>query len=534
MRARNLTIGVAMLGMLLSTYVIAQESSVRKQEQLGTVTFATSCAPGVQAELERAVALLHSFWFQRSIDAFSAVAQKDPSCAIAYWGIAVNHWGNPFTWPPSAKALNEGWAAVEHARAAGARTPRERDYIAAVESFYRDGDKIDHRTRALAYASAMEQLARRYPDDREASVFYALALDATALSSDKTYANQLKAAAILEKVFAEQPQHPGVAHYLIHSYDYPPIARRGLDAARRYAKIAPSAPHALHMPSHIFTRLGLWQESIDSNVASASSTANHFDQLHAMDYLTYAYLQRAQDQRAQRVVAEIMGLTTINTDHWVAGFALAAIPSRYALERGRWAEAASLTLPGGEFPWRRSPQAEAVLIFARGMGAARGGDVTRAAKDLERLLGLRDGLAAAKIGYWAEQADISQRILTAWLARAAGKPDDALRLMRVAADLEDATEKHPVTPGPIAPARELLGEMLLEENHPADALREFEASLQREPNRFRGLAGAARAAELAGDAVKAREHSTKLVTLAEPADSERPELTHAKQVLKKK
>jgi hypothetical protein len=533
MKVQGLIVGVAMLG-ILSTVVIGQEKSSRGPEQLGKVSFPTSCAPAVQAEFERAVALLHSFWFQASIDAFSAVAQKDPSCAIAYWGIAANLWGNPFTWPPSAKLLSDGWAAVERAKAAGARTPRERDYIAAVEAFYKDADTVDHRTRALAYAKAMEQLAARYPDDREAAVFYALALDATALASDKTYANQLKAAAILEKVFAEQPQHPGVAHYLIHSYDYPPIANRGLTAARRYAKIAPSAPHALHMPSHIFTRLGLWQESIDSNLASAGSTTNHFDQLHAMDYLTFAYLQRSQDKAARRVVDEVAALKKVNSEHFVAAFALAAIPSRYALERGRWAEAAALTLPGGEFPWNRSPQAEAVLVFARGLGTARKGDATASSKDLERLLGLRDTLAAAKVAYWAEQVDIQQRIVTAWIARAAGKPEDGLRLMRLAADLEDATEKHPVTPGAIVPARELLGEMLLESSRPAEALREFEASHQRESNRFRGLAGAARAAELGGDRVKAREYYAKLVALSELADTERPELAYAKAFLAKK
>jgi hypothetical protein len=379
----------------------------------------------------------------------------------------------------------------------------------------------------------MERLSQRYPDDREAAIFYALALNATALPTDKTYANQLKAAAILEKVFAEQPQHPGVAHYLIHSYDYPPIAEKGVGAARRYAGIAPAAPHALHMPSHIFTRRGYWQESVESNRASAAAAQNHFDQLHAMDYLTYAYLQMAQDQAAKRVLDDMNAIQKINTEHFVVGFALATIPSRYALERGRWSDAASLTLFGKEFPWGRFPQSEAQLVFARGLGAARSGNAAAARQDLDRLQVLRDALAAAKNGYWAEQVDIQHRIVAAWIARAEGKKDEALALMRSAADREDATEKHPVTPGPLVPARELLGEMLLESNEPAQALKEFEASMRVEPNRFRGLLGAARAAELAGDRGKARTYYSQLVILGEKADSERPEILQAKTFLGK-
>jgi hypothetical protein len=379
----------------------------------------------------------------------------------------------------------------------------------------------------------MERLSQRYPDDREAAIFYALALNATALPTDKTYANQLKAAAILEKVFAEQPQHPGVAHYLIHSYDYPPIAEKGVGAARRYAGIAPAAPHALHMPSHIFTRRGYWQESVESNRASAAAAQDHFNQLHAMDYLTYAYLQMAQDQAAKRVLDDMNAIQKINTEHFVAGFALATIPSRYALERGRWSDAASLTLFGKEFPWGRFPQSEAQLVFARGLGAARSGNAAAARQDLDRLQVLRDALVAAKNGYWAEQVDIQHRMVAAWIARAEGKKDEALALMRSAADREDASEKHPVTPGPVVPARELLGEMLLESNEPAQALKEFEASMRVEPNRFRGFFGAARAAEQAGDRTKARTYYSQLVILGEKADSERPEIRQAKTFLGK-
>jgi hypothetical protein len=443
----------------------------------------------------------------------------------------MNALGNPFAWPPSAKGLAEGSAAIEKAKTAGAKTQRERDYIAALEVFYKDAATIDHRTRALAYLQAMERLSQRYSDDREAAIFYALALDATALPTDKTYANQLKAASILEKVFVEQPQHPGVAHYLIHSYDYPPIAEKGLGAARRYAAIAPAAPHALHMPSHIFTRRGYWQDSIESNRASAAAAQDHFNQLHAMDYLTYAHLQIAQDQAAKRVLDNMNAIQKINLDHFVTGFALATIPSRYALERGRWSEAASLTLFGKEFPWERFPQSEAQLVFARGLGAARSGNAAAARRDLDRLQVLRDALVAAKNGYWAEQVDIQHRVVAAWIARVEGKKDDALALLRSAADREDASEKHPVTPGPLVPARELLGEMLLESNQPAQALKEFEASMRVEPNRFRGLFGAARAAELTGDRTKARTYYSQLATLGEKADSERPEIRQAKAFL---
>jgi tetratricopeptide (TPR) repeat protein len=401
---------------------------------------------------------------------------------------------------------------------------------------------VEHRTRALAYTQALERLTRLAPDDREATIFYALALNATALPTDKTYANQLQAAALLEQVFKEQPQHPGVAHYLIHSYDYPPIALRGLDAARRYAGIAPSAPHALHMPSHIFTRLGLWQESIDTNRASAESAkeelltahqqgAGSYNALHALDYMMYGYLQLAQDGEAKRIMEEILAMQKLDVENFVAAYAFAAIPARYALERRQWAAAAQLTLHPRDLAWQRFPQAEAVLTFARGLGAARSGDVATARKDLERLQALRDAMQEAKQTYWAEQAEIQRRVVAAWLARAEGKMQDALEIMKAAADLEDTTEKHPVTPGALVPARELLGEMLLENNDPRPALQAFEASHKVEPNRFKGLYGAAQAAARAGEREKARMLYTQLVTLAARADSERPELAEAKTFL---
>jgi tetratricopeptide (TPR) repeat protein len=429
--------------------------------------------------------------------------------------------------------LSDGSAAVAQARAAGAKSQRELDYIAAIEVFYKDYDKVEHRPRAVAYEKAMEQLSARYPNDREAAIFYALALNATAQASDRAYTQQLKAAGILEAVFREQPDHPGAAHYLIHSYDYPPIAEKGLDAARRYATIAPAAPHAQHMPSHIFTRRGYWEDSIRSNLASAASADNDFDRFHAWDYLAYGYLQLGQDRLARGVLDQILSVEKPNVLNFATAFALAAIPSRYALERGQWADSVALALKPGDFPWARFPQAEAILVFSRGLGAARSGNLAQARDDQTRLAALRDGLTAAKIGYWADQVDIQRLVVAGWIARGEGRNDDAVQLIRAAADREDATEKHPVTPGSIVPAREALGELLLDLGRPAEALQEFEASQRKDPNRLRGYAGAARAAELSGDAAKAKRHYTMLVTLTAQADSQRAEITRAKEFLAK-
>ena len=509
-------------------------------ERLGTVRFVTSCAPTVQPQFDRAVALLHSFHLDAAVGAFTEVATADPACGMAHWGVAMAWLGNPLAAPPSARGLKEGWAAVEKAKTAGAKTPRELEYIAAIETLYRDADKVDHRTRALAYEKQMEQLSARYPTDREAAVFYALALNITLDPNDKTYANQLKAAGILEKVFAEQPNHPGVAHYLIHSYDFPPIAAKGLPAAKRYASIAPAAPHALHMPSHIFTRVGSWQESIETNRASAKAAAEtlaaggsqtglrSYEGLHAYDYMMYGYLQLARDREARALVEEVAATRKLNVDHFAGAFALAAIPARYALERGQWADAATLTPTPSDLAWNRFPQAESIVWFARGLGAARSGNAARAREDLARIETLRDALTAAKNPYWAHQSEVQRLAVAGWIARAEGRNEEALSLMRASADAEDATEKHPVTPGPIKPARELLGDMLIELGQPAAALKEFEASHRVEPNRFQGLYGAARAAELAGDRETARLYYTRLVSLGKAADGDRPEVKKAK------
>jgi len=521
---------VASAVLVAANGVLAHDDDIKK---LGTVHFANSCSAEVQPLFQRGVALLHSFWYAEGAKTFAAVAKADPACAMAHWGTAITLFGNPFTWPLTGAALPQGWAAVERAKAANARTQRERDYIGAIEAFYKDADKMDHRTRALGYLKAMEQITERYPEDSEASIFYALALNATALPADKTYASQLKAAGILEKVFATQPDHPGVAHYLIHSYDYPSIAHQGLNAARRYASVAPDAPHALHMPGHIFTRLGLWDESLETNIRSAKVSENHAELLHAMDYMAYAYLQEGRDGDAKRVADHISNIGPLNNKQFVAAFALAVIPARYAMERGQWADAAKLSLFPSEadFPWKAIPQAEAQLVYARAIGAGRSGHAAAAKSDIERLQALRAAIVELKLPYWPQQLDIQIKVASAWAAYAEGNKTAALKLMREGADLESASDKHPVSPGYVAPALELLGDMLMEMKQPAQALRAYEDSSKREPNRFRTLAGAARAAEQSGDRVKAKAYYAELTKLAAKSDGGRPELKRAKNYL---
>ncbi len=536
----------AMISVLCFSPTRAQEMHPHTHapaEKLGQVNFAVSCNASAQKQFNRATALLHSFWYEEAEKAFAAVATDDPRCAMAHWGVAMSLY-HP-VWAPSSPAeLQKGWAAVEKAKSVEAKTDRERDYIAAIEAFYKDSDRLDHRTRALAYEKAMERVYLSYPKDREAAIFYALALLGTGPITDKTFANQKKAAGILNRVLPQEPRHPGVAHYLIHSFDYPQLAYLALPAARSYARIAPSSPHALHMPSHIFTRLGLWQESINSNLASAATAKNHvamthpgaasFDQLHALDYLVYAYLQGGEDKKARQILAQANDVDKVDAEVIAAAYAFTAIPARYALERRRWSEAAKLELRPATFPWDRFRYAEAIVYFARGVGAARSGDPNAARRDVEKLSALQTSLANVKDTYWASQVEIQRRAAAAWLAHAEGKSDEALTLMRSAAELEAASEKHPVTPGPIIPARELLGDLLLELKQPELALREFETSLRDSPKRFNGLYGAALAAQLSGDRKKASAYYRKIVLLMAHGDSARPELRKAKQFLAQK
>jgi tetratricopeptide (TPR) repeat protein len=515
-----------------------QEGAGNKPEELGQVSFSVSCNAAAQGEFNRAMALFHSFWFRPAIASFHKVLELDPGCGMADWGIAFMSMGNPFAWPANPKPMQAAAAAMADAEHAGARTQRERDYIAALGIFFKDWDTTDHRVRAVALQKAMEALAARYPQDDEAQILCALVLDATALPTDKTYANQLKAASILEPLFKKYPNHPGVAHYLIHTYDYAELAEKGLPSARVYGSIAPSVPHALHMPSHIFARVGLWHEMIESNRASYQAVKNElsentmrvgsYDALHAMDYMVFGQLQLVQDKAARQVVDEVAAIHTVNVENFVSAYAFAAIPSRFALERGKWAEAAALKLSPPDLAWNKFPQAEAVLVYARGLGAARIGDVAAARADSQRLQALKDAMIAGKIGYWPSQVDFQIKTVDAWIALGEKRDDEALQLMRIAADSEEASDKHPVTPGNVVPSRQLLGEMLLDVGQPRQALVEFERSLKRDPNRFRGIYGAARAAEAAGDRPLARDYYSKLQAMAADRDSDRPELVQAR------
>jgi hypothetical protein len=542
---RITALSVAAMSLALSAWVPAADEGHAHEhgEQLGKVDFPVSCNAAAQAAFQRGDALLHSFQYEDAEQAFAQAAAADATCAMAWWGTAMSLYhpvwaaANPAAAPTPAD-LKKGAEAVAKARAAGPKTDRERDYIGAIEAFYKDAGTVDHPTRALAFETAMEQLSAKYPKDKEAAIFYAVALLGDAPPSDKTYVRQKKAAAILNTILPEAPEHPGVAHYLIHSFDYPALADLALTAARSYAKIAPSSPHALHMPSHIFTRLALWDESIASNLASRDAArkrmarlhpgATSFEDLHAQDYLAYAYLQGGRDDKAKAVLAEVAAAQTFDQEQFAAAYALAAVPARYALERRQWAEAAALTVRPETFPWAKFPYAEALTWFARGIGAARSGDAAGARADVEKLAAIQKALAEAKNGYWANQVEIQRLAAAGWLARAEKRDDEALGLARQAADLEDKTEKHPVTPGAIVPARELLAEMLLDLKRPADALAEYEASLKVAPGRFNGVAGAARAAELSGDRAKARALYASLVELGKATDPPRAELKSAR------
>jgi tetratricopeptide (TPR) repeat protein len=532
---------------LLVQVVAAQHADHRHEpsEKLGHVSFTISCAPQAQKQFNRAVAWLHSFEYEEAEKAFTEVAATDARCGMAYWGVAMTSY-HPLWAAPTPDELKRGWNAIEKAKATGARTQRERDYIAALGLFYRDSDKLDHRTRTFAYHDAMKRLYENNPTDQEAAVFYSLTLIATGqMSHDKTYAREKEAARILNRVLARQPQHPGVAHYLIHSYDYPSLAQLALPAARSYAKIAPASAHAQHMPSHIFIRLGLWEEAIRSNL-DAEASAKAFavrnkmagvwdEQLHAMDYLAYAYLQSAQDKQALAVLDELKNIKSVEPQTFKVAYAFAAIPARYVLERKQWDEATKLTLPQNTtamFPWEKFRWAESHIHFARAIGFARTGDVASARQELDQLSALRDALVVGKGEYdWAKQVDIERQIAAAWLAYAEQKHDESLKLMRAAADLDDATDKHPVTPGAILPAREQLGELLLELKQPSAALQEFETSLRSAPERFNGVYGAARAASLAADQKKARGYYEKLIALTQQADTPRPAIDEAKAFL---
>ena len=514
--------------------VLGHEDS--KGEKLGKVLFKTSCSPAAQQEFERALAMLHSFWFPETIKAFSAIPQTDPGCAIAYWGLAVSIRPNPLVGPWDAATLKRGLDAVEKGEAIGAKTERERDWIAAIKQFYKDFDSVDQDTRTRNYEKAMAALSRKYPTDVEAKVFHALALNE--IFDHKDMKPLLQAIKILEPLDKKYPSHPGITHYLIHSYDFAPIAKKGIPAANKYANVAPAAPHAQHMPSHIYSMVGMWQESIASNLKSNEvsmeySTKAGLDGVligvpHAYDFMQYAYLQLGQDLKARALIAETAKITKLIGPISAGNMARAAVPARYYLERQDWKGAAQLQPLGTPFP-----AAEAVTHFARAMGAARSGELAAAQADIEKLKELRAGLDKARQSYWAEQVEVQILGAHAWVAYAEGNRAEGLKFMRVAAALEDSTEKHVAMENRLYPMRELLGDMLREQGDPGAALTEYEAAMKAAPNRLRTYYGAAKSAEAIGLKKKAQGYYQHLARLTQDADSERPELQELKQYLAK-
>jgi tetratricopeptide (TPR) repeat protein len=503
------------------------------QGQFGKVNFPTSCSAAVQPQFERAVAMLHSFFFPEHIKAFQAVIKADPQCAMAYWGLAISQRGNPLVPPWPEESLKRALEAIQQGKAV-AKTERERDWLNALEVVYRDYDKVPVSTRSQRYEQAMADLARKYPDDKEASIFYALALLEAVDHADKTYARQLKAGGILEPIDKEQPAHPGLAHYIIHTYDFEPLAERGVAAADKYAKVAPSAPHAQHMPSHIYSILGRWEDSIRSNQAAVKASRDYAaknaagttfaQEPHAQDFMAYAYLQLGKDSEARRVVGELQAVAKFSgARNYGRDTGMMAPASRYVLERAAWSEAANLAVPPDLYTY-----AEAIPRFTRAVGAAKTGNAAMAKEEIERLQALSK---SAENSYWAEQIQALVLAASAWRAQAEGRKDEALKLMRGAADLEDSTEKHVAMENRIYPMREMLGDLLMELGQPAAALQAYEASLRVAQNRMRGFYGAAKAARAAGDSGKARAYFEKLAALGKNADPERAELREAKAFL---
>ena len=533
MRSAKLGLAVALAGLLCAPVLAHQDDAQPGKpqgEKLGRVQFKTSCTPEAQKQFERALAMLHSFFFPETVKAFSVIPEIDPNCAIAYWGIAISQRPNPLVGPFDAATLKRGLEAVEKGKAIGAKTQRERDWLAALEEFYKGYDKVDQTTRTKNYEKAMERLATKYPDDVEAKIFYALALNET--FDHKTLDNLVKAASILEPIDRKYPDHPGVTHYLIHSYDFPPLAKRGVAAANKYARIAPAAPHAQHMPSHIYTMIGMWEESIASNQRSVAVAKEYVVKAnldgtlagvpHAYDFMEYAYLQLGQDAKAKALIEETAAIKKVIGPRLV-GMAQAAVPARYALERQDWQGAAQLRPLGSDLP-----AGEAITHFARALGAARSGDQAAAQADISKLKEQRAALEKVNQSYWAEQVEIQILAAQAWLAQAQGNRADALKYMRAAADLEDSTEKHVAMENRLYPMRELLADLLLELGHPMAALKEYELSMDATPNRLRGWYGAAKAAEAVGDKQKATGYYGKLAQLTRNADGDRAEIREAK------
>ena len=494
-------------------------------QELGAVTFLNSCAPAVQPEFQRGVAMLHSYWFGYAGKTFRAVLDKEPTCAMAYWGMALDLLGNSLSSPPSRQNADAAWKILEDARGVPTKTDREAAYLDAVRAYFKNHDSVPVAKRLTDYNAEMKKLATRYPNDTEAQVFYALTLQASASKTDLTYANQLQAATILEKVFAENPRHPGATHFIIHAYDYAPLAQRGIPAARRYAGIAPAVPHARHMPAHIYSMVGLWEDSIASNLSALELQPDYY---HAADFTVYAHLQLAQDAKAQAMIQKatttpVRGDRPVSMSNFTA---LAAMPARFALERADWKAAAALPVTPTAYP-----QADSLSRFTRGLGLARSGDTSGARREIEAMEALRDALKGPDSTYWADRTTEQILAVSAWIALAEGAKDKAVIDMTRAADGEDASVKDIAMENRLYPMRELLGDLLLEVGQPQAAGRAYATALSNTPNRYRGLYGGALAAHASGDRATATEYFTKLLALAKNADHERPELARARAFL---
>src|SRR3989440_3509560 len=535
MKRKSIVALVASVFALASFNVLAHSDDLQaKGSGVGRVLFKPSCSPEAQKQFERALAMLHSFWFPETVKAFAAIPQTDPGCAIAYWGFAVSIRPNPLVGAFDAATLKRGLEAVEKGEALGAKTQRERDWLGAIKEFYKDFERVDQETRASNYEQAMEALSKKYPSDVEAKIFHALALNE--VFNHKDMAPLLKAISILEPLDKKYPDHPGITHYLIHSYDFAPIAKKGIPAANKYAKIAPSAPHAQHMPSHIYSMVGMWKDSIVSNLSSVKVSMEYANEVkldgqlagvpHAYDFMQYAYLQLGQDTKARALIDDSAQIKKVIGPVSAGNTARSAVPARYYLERQDWKGAAGLQPLGTPFPY-----AEAITHFARAMGAARSSDVAAAQPDIQKLKELRETLEKARQGYWAEQIEILVLGAQAWAAIAQSDRAEALRFMRAAADLEDSTEKHVSMENRLYPMRELLGDMLRERQQLPEALKAYEASMKAAPNRLRGYYGATKAAEGSGQTKKALGYWTQLAKLTREADGDRPELRELKQAL---
>jgi tetratricopeptide (TPR) repeat protein len=522
MRCRCLIALITIFACVLPSAAMAQH------HELGKVSFPTSCNPAVQAEFETGVAMLHSYWFNYAGKTFRAVLEKDPGCAMAYWGVALDLQGNTLSGPPPAQSARAAWELLEKARSVEVKSERERLWLDAIRAYFRNYDTVPVDARLSAYNTAMEQLAARFPDDFEAQVYYALTLQASAPKSDMTYANQYKSAALLEKLYTAQPGHPGITHYLIHAYDFAPFADKGIPAARRYASIAPAVPHARHMPAHIYSMVGLWQDSITSNLSALEIQPDYY---HAADFTVYAHLQLAQDETAARMIEKALA-TPERGDRppSMANFtAKAAMPARYVLERADWKAAAALPLTPTEYP-----QADSLTHFTRGLGMARSGNLPGAEREIDAMRRLRQAMEKAGDAYWAARTGEQILAVSAWVALKQGAVEKAAALMRQAADGEDASIKHVAMENRLYPMRELLGDFLLDAGRPREALTEYAAALKAHPNRYRGLYGAARAAEAAGDAAAAKAYYQKVIVLSANADGSRPELQHARAFVDRK